>query len=163
MTEVLAVPAWCDPKRRMMRLSWHDIWVGLFCVDDDTVAYGTTDGVLIEVPRSRATVTWMRGGWAFGSRFELHPPDRSYRFYLNRPHQSAPTLDPSLVNDVAGYLSDGGDLLSLADGTLGMLGSIGGFVGDLTSTVAFMSGIRGGIRNAGALRERLVATPQDET
>jgi hypothetical protein len=119
MTDVSALPAWCDPKRCTGRLSWDDIWVGLFCVDDDTIAYGTADGVVIELSRSSATVKRMRGGWALGSRFELHAPDGSYRFHLNRPHPSAPTPDPSLFNDVAGYLSDSGQLLSLADRTLG--------------------------------------------
>jgi hypothetical protein len=162
MTELLAVPAWGDPKRRSVRLSWDDIWVGLFCVDDDRIRYVTADGVVIDVARSRATVNWMRGGWALGSRFELHTPDGSYRFYLNRPHPSAPTPDPSLFNDVAGYLSDGGQLLSLAGGTLGMLGSIAGGAGDLASTIVIMSGARRGIRNAEALRARLVMASENE-
>jgi hypothetical protein len=133
MTEVLVIPTWCDPKRRTVRLSWDDIWVGLFCVDDDTIAYGNAQGIVIEVPRSGATVKWMRGGWALGSRFELQTPDGLYRFYLNRPHPSAPTPEPSLLNNVAGFLSGGGQLLSLVDGTLGTFGSVAGPVGDLAS------------------------------
>jgi len=121
-----------------------------FCVDDDTIAYGNAQGIVNEVPRSGATVKWMRGGWALGSRFELQTPDGLYRFYLNRPHPSAPTPEPSLLNNVASFLSGGGQLLSLVDGTLGTFGSVAGPVGDLAGSITILSGARAGIRNAEA-------------
>jgi hypothetical protein len=163
--DVLVIPAWCDPKRRTVRWSWHDTWVGLLCVDDDEIVYWTAGGATLAATRADSRIDWLRGGWALGNRFDLHTPDGSFRCYLSRPANTAPTLTRSVWQRIGAHLSTSGQISGLLNNPLVDLGDVvggitavgqgAGTLADIAVLPGQLAGLRAGARNAAALRQRL--------
>jgi WD40 repeat protein len=83
MRELLVVPAWCDPPSRPSP--------GLLTVDDERFRFSTSSGVVFDVPRENATLTWLRDkGIRRIPRLDLVTPDARFRLYFCRPSRSAP-------------------------------------------------------------------------
>jgi hypothetical protein len=112
--DVLVIPAWCDPDRRRVRWSWEKCWIGLLYVDHGSLAYATTDGVMISASLQDVTVEWRGGSAVTTHRFDLHIPGHSYRFYLSRPSATGPAFNPKLVDQIGDGLSTAGGIGQLA-------------------------------------------------
>jgi hypothetical protein len=159
--DVLVIPAWCDPDRRTVRWSWEKCWIGLLYVDRESLAYATTDGVMISASLQDVTVEW-RGGSAVSTyRFDLHIPGHSYRFYLSRPTATAPSFNPKLIDQIGDGLSTAGNIgqlgsaVGIFSNAIGSLGAASGAIGDLLQIPGTIADQRRGRRNADALRAHL--------
>jgi WD40 repeat protein len=156
--DLLVMPMWCDPRRRKFSMSWADVYVGLLVADLEGIAYLTEAGVMMAYRRSEIQVQFLRWIPKVGGQFDLHTPDGSYRCYLNRPTGTAPRLDRSLVQDIAGFMSAGGQVLDLLGGVLGTAGDLAALGSDLVSSFELLADSFRGARNAEAL-QALLSTP----
>jgi hypothetical protein len=159
--DALVVPAWCDPDRRRVRWSWDKCWIGLLYVDHESLAYATTDAVMISASLQDVTVEWRGGSAVTTHRFDLHVPGHSYRFYLSRPSATAPAFNPKLVDQIGDGLSTAGSIGQLASAVgvfskaIGSIGDASGVIGNLLQIPGTIADQRRGRRNAEALRAHL--------
>jgi hypothetical protein len=149
--DLLAVPAWCDPKNRSVIFDWSSMLTGIFFVNANGVAFASEAGVLFSAPLTEVSVRWPRIG-VLVRRCDLTASSAEYRFYFARPSPHAPKLGEDELGRVKDVV-----LSTLAK--VGTFGSVGEkiFAGSEMASLAFelLSDTRRERANGDAVRKRL--------
>jgi hypothetical protein len=116
--EPFAVPAWGNPLPGRFRLNTRDFWLGLLCLDGDTLSYLTADGAKFSAPVAQLTFSWRPGSTLKIPRCDVTARSTLYRLYFERPGDDAPEYDQTAAQRIGERMS-----------SLGVLQNLGG-VGD---------------------------------
>jgi hypothetical protein len=151
----LIVPAWCDPRMRNFVWDASTIFVGMFAVGTESLAYATEEGLMFGAKIDQVSVRWPR--WLHTHRgCNMYIDDTGYRLYFTRPLRYAPRLGEDQVTRITDNLTDvSSDIVQLIGGTLGNAALVGSLIGDLVALPGAFMDDRRGRRNGDAVKARL--------
>jgi hypothetical protein len=158
-TSRFAAPTWCNPLPGKFRLNFHDFWLGILCLDGDSLSFVTADDVKFSAPVRQLVFRWRPGTVVKIPRCDVIAGSTLYRFYFESPHDTAPEYDQTAAQRIGEKMS-----------ALGVLQHLGGVAGDaflivqlLGEVIAFPAAVaehRTAVANFNMLRMQIEAIRQ---
>lgn len=156
----LVVPAWYDPKGRIVVWDAATIGVGFFIVGESHFAYATADQIVFEGATREAATKWP-GRLKPIREADLTVSGRKHRLYFARPLPGSPRVRENQLtkftdlitgpgNDVAGLVGNLASRVGLAADVASLIGNLLAMPGEFTDQ-------RQGCRNGDAVRAKLEA------